>query len=287
MQTPDRVAFTVFGLPIMWYGILVALGIASVIFIACMRSKRHGISSDRTLNFALICAVTGIIGARLYYVIFNMELYAEDLTRIFQLREGGLAIHGGLIAGLIALIIMCRFTHERVLNVADLFFAAIPLGQAIGRWGNFFNGEAHGGETSLPWGVIIEGKTYHPTFLYESIWCLLLFAALIIVDNRRSFEGQTFLLYCIGYSVERFFVEGLRTDSLMLFGVLKQAQVLSVVAIIAAGAAYVYLRKRGRRAGGAETAPIETATAEPAVTASTEPDAAEPADAEADSEEKL
>ncbi|MDR2610588.1 MAG: prolipoprotein diacylglyceryl transferase, partial [Clostridiales Family XIII bacterium] len=173
MQTPDRVAFTVFGLPILWYGILVATGIAVVVLISCLRAKRHGISSDRTLNFALVCAVVGIICARLYYVLFNWSWYGEDLARIFQLREGGLAIHGGLIGGLIAVIIMCRFTHERVLNVADLFFAVVPLGQAIGRWGNFFNGEAHGTETSLPWAVIIDGTSYHPTFLYESIWCVL------------------------------------------------------------------------------------------------------------------
>jgi phosphatidylglycerol:prolipoprotein diacylglycerol transferase len=231
----------------MWYGICVAVGIASVVAIACMRAKRHGITSEKALNIAMVCAVVGILCARLYYVIFNWSWYSEDLLRIFKLREGGLAIHGGLIGGLIAAVIMCRFINERVLNVADLFFAIIPLGQAIGRWGNFFNGEAHGIETDLPWAVIIEGKSYHPTFLYESIWCLLLFAALIIIDNHRKFEGQTFLLYCIGYSFERFFVEWLRTDSLMLFGALKQAQILSATVFIAAIIAYVYLNRKASK----------------------------------------
>jgi phosphatidylglycerol:prolipoprotein diacylglycerol transferase len=231
----------------MWYGILVAAGIASVIIVVCLRAKRHGMSSDRALNISLVCVVVGVICARLYYVLFNWPWYGEDLSRIFQFREGGLAIHGGLIGGLVAVLIICRFTRERALNAMDLFFAVIPLGQAIGRWGNFFNGEAHGSETSLPWAVIIEGKSYHPTFLYESIWCVLLFAALLLIDNRRKFEGQTFLSYCIGYSFERFFVEGLRTDSLMLFGTLRQAQVLSALVFAAAIVAYAYLYRKYKK----------------------------------------
>ncbi|MDR1068891.1 MAG: prolipoprotein diacylglyceryl transferase [Clostridiales Family XIII bacterium] len=261
MKTPDSTAFSIFGLDIMWYGVLVSLGIASVVVIVCLRAKRHGLTSDQALNISLVSVIAGILCARLYYVIFNWSWYGDDLMRVFKLREGGLAIHGGLIGGLIAALILCRFMKLRPLNVFDLFFAVIPLGQAVGRWGNFFNGEAHGSETSLPWGVVIDGTPYHPTFLYESVWCVLLFAVLIIIDNRRKFEGQTFLLYCIGYSFERFFVEWLRTDSLMLFGVLKQAQVLSAVVFVAAIIAYWYLNRRsGRtRMGGAGNGGAETA----------------------------
>jgi phosphatidylglycerol:prolipoprotein diacylglycerol transferase len=247
MKTPDSVAFSLFGMDIMWYGVLVSLGIASVVVIVCLRAKRHGLTSDQALNISLVSVIVGILCARLYYVIFNWSWYSDDLINIFKFREGGLAIHGGLIGGLIAALVLCRFMKLRPLNVFDLFFAVIPLGQAIGRCGNYFNGEAHGSETSLPWGVVIDGTPYHPTFLYESVWCVLLFAALILIDNRRKFEGQTFLLYCIGYSFERFFVEWLRTDSLMLFGVLKQAQVLSAVVFAGAILAYVSLNRRKAR----------------------------------------
>jgi phosphatidylglycerol:prolipoprotein diacylglycerol transferase len=129
----------------------------------------------------------------------------------------------------------------------DLFFSAVPLGQAVGRWGNYFNGEAHGIETDLPWGVVIDGVSYHPTFLYESLWCVLLFVFLQIIDNRRQFVGQTFLLYAILYSVERFFVEWLRTDSLIVFGFLKQAMLLSGIVIVVSIVAYVYLSKKNKR----------------------------------------
>jgi phosphatidylglycerol:prolipoprotein diacylglycerol transferase len=230
----------------MWYGILVAVGIFSVVFVILKRApKYHGMSSDRTLNIAIFAIIGGVIGARLYYVIFSWEYYSQDLARIFQLREGGLAIHGGLLGGLIVGLIVCRIYKEKPLNVFDLCFTAIPLGQAIGRWGNFFNSEAHGGPTDLPWGIIVDGVKVHPTFLYESIWCLLLFFLLLYIDSNRKFVGQTFLLYCILYSAERFVVEGLRTDSLMLFGSFRQAQVLSLVVIIVCLIIYIRKWKRG------------------------------------------
>lgn len=247
MPTPiSRVAFSVFGFDIMWYGVLVSAGIAAAAIVSCRRAPKHGLTADKALNFILAVVIAGILGARIYYVIFNWAYYSEDLARVFQFRGGGLAIHGGLIAGALALLIFCRFWKERPLNLLDLYFVVIPLGQAIGRWGNYFNGEAHGGPTGLPWGVVVDGVKVHPTFLYESIWCLLLFVFLVFIDNRRKFEGQSFLLYCMLYSVERFFVEWLRTDSLMLFGIFKQAQVVSVAAIILGGAVYAILYKRSK-----------------------------------------
>jgi phosphatidylglycerol:prolipoprotein diacylglycerol transferase len=228
----------------MWYGILVALGIALAVATSCYRAPKHGLTSDKALNYAIIIVICGVIGARIYYVIFNWSYYGADLARIFQLREGGLAIHGGLLLGALTLIILCRFWKDNPLNLLDLFFVSVPLGQAIGRWGNYFNQEAHGGPTNLPWAITVGGESVHPTFLYESIWCLLLFVFLLCVDRERKFTGQTFLLYCMLYSVERVFVEGLRTDSLMLFGVLKQAQVLSVIVFVAALIAYIILNGR-------------------------------------------
>ncbi|MDR0357792.1 MAG: prolipoprotein diacylglyceryl transferase [Clostridiales Family XIII bacterium] len=246
MPIPNRVAFSVFGIDILWYGILVALGVALTVIVTCKRAPKHGISADKCLNYAVIIVLCGMVGLRVYYVLFNLSYYSEDWMRVFRVREGGLAIHGGLIFGVLALLVCCRFWKDSPLNFMDLGFASVPLGQAIGRWGNYFNSEAHGGPTDLPWAITVDGMKVHPTFLYESIWCFLLFFFLIWIDNRRKFTGQTFLLYTILYSLERFFVEGLRTDSLMI-GSLRQAQVFSVVAFVGGIVAYVILYRRYKR----------------------------------------
>jgi phosphatidylglycerol:prolipoprotein diacylglycerol transferase len=243
--TPDRVAFSIGHIDIMWYGILIACGFAVCIYIVTRRAPVHGFTGDKALNYSIFIAVAGILGARLYYVAFKLPYYLADPSRVFQMREGGLAIHGGLIGGIIITLALCKLWHDHPLNIMDLFIVVVPLGQAIGRWGNYFNGEAHGGPTDLPWGILVDGQRVHPTFLYESLWCLFLFFLLRYIDNRRRFTGQTFLVYCILYSAERFIVEQLRTDSLML-GPLKQAQVLSAAAIIAAAAAYYYLNKKSK-----------------------------------------
>ena len=249
MQAPDPIAFTLFGIDIMWYGVLIAGGMGIAIVMCCYRGPVHGISSDKVLNFCLISIPAGVIGARLYYVVFNWSDYSGDIFRIFHTRGGGLAIHGGLIFAFLTVVILCRFWKEHPLNILDLAIPTVALAQAIGRWGNYFNSEAHGGPTDLPWAIIVDGIKVHPTFLYESLWCFLLFFFLIYVDNRRKFVGQTFIIYCVLYSAERFFVEGLRTDSLMLFGFVKQAQVLSIVVMIVAILSYIYLNKRTGQPG--------------------------------------
>lgn len=246
MPIPEPVAFTVFGIDIMWYAIFVTTGIAVATIICCKRSGKHGIESDTLLNMIILSVPAGIIGARLYYVIFNWQYYGSDFFKIVNIREGGLAIHGGLIFGFAVAAILCFVWKQRPLNVMDLCLPAVALGQAIGRWGNYFNSEAHGGPTDLPWAVTVNGVTYHPTFLYESTWCLLLFIFLLYVDNRRQFEGQTTFLYGVLYSIERIFVEGLRTDSLMI-GLLKQAQVISLVIIIVCAVCYVVFYRRYKR----------------------------------------
>lgn len=240
---PDPIAFEIFGLEIRWYGILIALGMVLAVLISCRRAPKHGITDNDVLDLALWMLPAGVIGARIYYVIFNLSYY-HTFSEMLNIRAGGLAIHGGLIFGLIALIFVCRHKGIKVLNMADLVIPTVALAQAIGRWGNFFNGEAHGGPTDLPWGIIVDGVRVHPTFLYESIWCVLLFIVLSYFnDKKRSADGQTFALYMIFYSLERFFVEALRTDSLMI-GPFKQAQVISICAIVIGVGLYIYVTRK-------------------------------------------
>lgn len=245
MKAPDPVAFTIFGAEIRWYGILIAVAFMLGIIIAAKRAPKFGIESDAVLDFALWLMPISIIGARLYYVIFCWDQYAGDIKSILAIRSGGLAIHGGIIAGVITAIVFCKLRKINLLDLLDLIFPEVALGQAIGRWGNFFNSEAHGGPTDLPWAIEVDGEMVHPTFLYESIWCFLLFLFLIWMSDRRRFKGQILCLYGMLYSVERFLVEGLRTDSLMI-GPLRQAQVISAAIFIAALVCYIYLSREAK-----------------------------------------
>ena len=247
MRAPDPVAFTIFGLDVMWYGLLIGTGFILATIICCKRAKHHDIDPDFILDLVIWMIPTAIIGARAYYVIFSWDMYADDWTKIFDIREGGLAIHGGLIDCFIVAYFVCRHYKVSFLNAADLVAPTIALAQSIGRWGNFFNEEAHGDPTDLPWAQIIDGVGYHPTFLYESIWCFALFWFLLWMDNhKKQFRGQIICLYGILYSIERFFVEGLRTDSLMI-GPLRQAQVLSLCLIVALGILYYILMRNSKR----------------------------------------
>ena len=243
MQAPNPIAFSIMGFDVRWYGVLVGLGFALGILIGYLRAPKLNIKPDHVLDFCIWMIPFSIIGARAYYVIFEWENYAGDIKKILDIRSGGLAIHGGLIVGIIVCILVCRYHKIRTWNLLDLMFPEVALGQAIGRWGNFFNSEAHGGPTDLPWGIMVDGVKVHPTFLYESIWCLFLFFFLLYMTKRRKFEGQIFCLYGILYSVERFFVEALRTDSLMI-GPFKQAQVLSLAVIIICLILYVTLSRK-------------------------------------------
>lgn len=231
MTHPDPIAFEIAGIEIRWYGILIAAGMLLAVLLSCKRAYYHSLSDEDVLDICLWVLPIGVIGARIYYVLFNLQYY-DTIAEAVNIRAGGLAIHGGLIFGVLTVLAVCRHKKIKPLNVVDLIISTVPLAQSIGRWGNYFNGEAHGGPTDLPWGIIVDGVKVHPTFLYESIWCLLLFIFLSWFDkNKRSAHGQTFALYCIFYSVERFLVEALRTDSLM-FGPFKQAQLMSIAAII-------------------------------------------------------
>lgn len=242
MAHPDPIAFEIAGIEIRWYGILIAAGMMLAVLISSKRAPSHGIKEEDVLDLALWMLPLGVIGARIYYVLFNLSFY-DSLSEAVNIREGGLAIHGGLIFGILTVYFVCRYKHIRTLNMLDLIAPSVALAQSIGRWGNFFNGEAHGGPTDLPWAILVDGVRVHPTFLYESIWCLLLFIFLSWWDkNKRQAHGQTLALYGILYSVERFLVESLRTDSLMI-GPFRQAQVISICAIIAGIILYRYSSK--------------------------------------------
>ncbi len=242
-STPDPIAISLGSFDIRWYGIFVTLGILTSTILIYLRAPKFNINRDSTLDMFLWAIPCGIVGARLYYVIFQWDYYSNNLISIIRIDEGGLAIHGGLIFGGLALLLVCNYHKIKISNCLDLFAPAVVIGQAIGRWGNYFNMEAHGGPTDLPWAIPVNGEMVHPTFLYESLWCALLFIFLIIYENRRKFEGQIFLLYGFLYSLERFFVEGLRTDSLM-FGPLRQAQFISLLSMAACLIIYIILIKK-------------------------------------------
>lgn len=241
MPVIDRVAFTLAGVPVYWYGILMALAIALAVLTCMARERRLGLTHDTTLNLSLWVVPMGLIGARLYYVLFSLGDYIKNPLLIFDLRSGGLAIYGAVIAGVLTGIVYARVTRQPFWALADLVAPTIALGQAIGRWGNFVNQEAYGyavADPALMWfpmSVFIEatGQWHLATFFYESVWCLLLCVALLIAERRRAFKrrGDLFLWYVMLYALERGLVEGLRTDSLMLGG-LRVSQVLSMAACV-------------------------------------------------------
>ena len=241
----DRVAFTIFGIDVMWYGILMAIGMILGTLIALKEAKRVGIKEDNILDLAIIAIPVGLICARLYYVIFNWEYYASNPSQVFNFRGGGMAIHRALIGGVLAGYLFSRYKKINFFKLADTVIIGMPLAQAIGRWGNFINKEAHGGPTNLPWGIMVDGVKVHPTFLYESIWDFGIFVFLWMFRKKKSYEGQIIVLYAILYSLGRFFIEGLRTDSLMI-GPLRMAQVISLVGVIGGLIAHIYLSKKSK-----------------------------------------
>ena len=258
LPVPDPVAFRIFGFEIRWYALCIVAGIIAAVLLCMRRAHIYGIEpKDRVLDMVLWAVPLGIVGARLYYCAFEWERYKSDPISILYIHQGGLAIHGGLIVGLATAFIIARRWKHSPLKWLDLVAPGIALGQALGRWGNYFNSEAHGTPTTLPWAILVDGELVHPTFLYESIWCLLLCIGLCVFEKKRKkrFDGQIIFLYAIFYSIERFFVEGLRTDSLWI-GSLRQAQVISACIIVLCGAGYFILKKRSekKQAGEMESA---------------------------------
>ena len=240
----DPVLFKIGNIEIMWYSVLLLIAVIVGISLLLHEGKKHSYPKDFLFNLCFWTIIFGFIGARAYYVLFNLEQYASDPISIFKIWEGGLAIHGGLIAGLITMFVYCKKYNVRLFKIVDMAVPGVILAQAIGRWGNFFNMEAHGGivlrstleNLHIPEfiinGMYINGNYYHPTFFYESLWCLLGFIVLIIVRHYKYLKvGGLTCVYLIWYSVGRFFIESMRTDSLMIGG-FKAAQIVSLIFFI-------------------------------------------------------
>jgi phosphatidylglycerol---prolipoprotein diacylglyceryl transferase len=234
----DPIAFTLGPLNVHWYGVIMGTAAFLGLILAVREGERRGLDSETILDMMLWILPSAIIGARLYYVLFEWEYYATHPEDIVAVWKGGLAIHGGLIAAFLVGYIFVKKRNIPFLQIADILIPSVILGQAIGRWGNFINQEAHGGEVSrsfleglhLPNWIIdqmnIQGVYYHPTFLYESLWNLVGFGLLLFIRSRNSRRGEVLFSYMIWYSLGRFFIEGLRTDSLTFTGPDWLAQVM-------------------------------------------------------------
>lgn len=279
--TLNRVAVTLMGRPIYWYGVLIGFGFFLAVLLCSKWAPEYGLTEDHIIDSILYAVPVGILGARSYYVIFYLDLYRRadgslDWGAIFRLSDGGLAIYGGLIAAVMGLIFYCRRKKIPFLTFGDLAIQGLLLGQSIGRWGNFMNVEAYGSVTDLPWrmcsqsiadelwrkGLLESEEMYfslmdgtlgvHPTFLYESLWNLAgFFVVHFVVRRWRKFDGQLFLCYVLWYGTGRTLIEGLRTDSLYFFGQelfgipLRTSQVLALVSAVTAGAILFWqLRKK-------------------------------------------
>lgn len=260
--------FTIFGIEIYLYGVMIALGGILGIFMAEYAAKVNGMKSDDIWDFALIAIICSVIGARLYYVVFEWDSFKGDLLSIFNLRQGGLAIYGAVIAAFITLFVYCKIRKQNPFRLGDCGVQGLILGQILGRWGNFFNREVFGEYTDnllamrLPVEAVrdraditqniqahmAEGTNYiqvHPTFLYESLLNLALLVFMIVWHRRKKFNGEICLLYLGGYGIIRFFVEGIRTDQLKLPGTdIAVSQMLGISLFLVALVAEVVIRYR-------------------------------------------
>lgn len=262
---------SVFGVDIAYYGITIAIAMIVGISIALHEAKRTGQNQDTYLNLLMLTMLTSVLGARIYYVIFSWDNYKDNLSEILNIRNGGLAIYGGIIAGVITVFVYSKITKMKFLQIADTVCMGLAAGQIIGRWGNFFNREAFGEYTNnllamqLPvsavreneitsamWNhvVTIGGVEYiqvHPTFLYEGLWNLMVLLFLFWFRKRKKFEGELFFCYLVGYGVGRFWIESLRTDQLLLPGIhVPVSQLLSAVLVIVSLSVIIYKRRKNR-----------------------------------------
>ena len=231
--------FGIEGFNIAWYGVIIGVGMIIAVTIAAFRAVKDGYQSDLIIDFILFAIPIGIVCARLYYVIFEWEYYGQNLSKIFAIREGGLAIYGGVIGGLITAIVFCKVNKFSLLNLLDLVMPSLLLGQAIGRWGNFMNQEAFGNLITnpdlqfFPYGVYIErlGEWHQATFFYESMSNLILFILMMLIVRKVKKDGWMIVMYFMGYGCIRFFIEGLRADSLYLIPGVRVSQLLSAALV--------------------------------------------------------
>jgi phosphatidylglycerol:prolipoprotein diacylglycerol transferase len=244
----DQVAFSIFGIEVYWYGLLISLGMVLCVVLGMLHSKKNKFSSDLVFDVILVSLPCAIVGARLYYVLSEWEMYSGDLIKIFDTRSGGLAVYGGILGAFIGTLIMCKIRKIPFSAVVDFCVVYIPLGQAIGRWGNFFNQECFGTTTTLPWGMkSSEVESYlrlyfpdldstmavHPTFFYEFLATITIFFILLYVRKYSKHAFESMAVYMILYGVARFFIEGLRTDSLYIGDAgIRTSQLFSAVLVV-------------------------------------------------------
>lgn len=240
----NRVAFNIFGFNVYYYSLCILLGVIVAYILITREGKKQGLPKEFISDLIFYTLIIGILGARVYYCVFNLDYYIANPSEILKIYNGGLAIHGGVIAGLIFVYFYTKKKNISFIKILDIVAPAVIIAQSFGRWGNFFNQEAHGGITTyqnlknmhIPEFIIngmhIEGKYYYPTFFFESIWCLIGFIILMIARRNKNLrKGFQIGFYFIWYGIGRFFIEALRTDSLMFFG-LKIAQIVSLIGII-------------------------------------------------------
>lgn len=241
----NRTAFSIGSFNVYWYGILIATGLLLAVLYAYFNAHRYGVDMNKLIDCIIVGIITSIVGARLFYVIFRWDYFSQDFSRVFDIRDGGIAIYGAIIGALAGGLSVAKIKKMKFLPILDLTMTGFLIGQAIGRWGNFFNQEAYGAQTDslfrmISENTIIDGRNVavHPCFLYESVWCALGFVLLFIVNRKfQKYHGQVFFLYLVWYGFERMIVEGLRTDSLYLpfqiFGMdIRVSQLISAVLVI-------------------------------------------------------
>lgn len=261
---------SIFGFSIAYYGIIIGIGMMAGIVVALLEAKRTKQNTDQYIDLAIFGIISAIIGARLYYVIFEWDYYSQHLLEIFNTRRGGLAIYGGIIGAVICVIIFSKVRKLSAWQLCDTACLGLITGQIIGRWANFVNMEAFGGYTDnllamqlnvneayyttpdlLERAVTVDGIQYiqvHPTFLYESLWNLGVLIVLLLYRNHKKFTGEVFLMYIAGYGLGRFWIEGLRTDQLLIPGIgFPVSQLLSAVLVIAAVGLIIYRRRKAKR----------------------------------------
>ena len=245
---PSRVAFNVFGKDVYWYGIIIAVGFCLAVIYAMRRAKSFGLTDDHIMDMLFVAVPSALICARLYYCVFYWELYADDPISILYIWEGGLAIYGGVIGAVLSVVILCKVKRMPFCPYADIGGLGLLIGQMIGRWGNFINREAHGAETNTFLKMGLEDSFgqvtyYHPTFLYESLWNLVGFVLLHFYSKKRKFDGEIFAAYLAWYGLGRLWIEGLRTDSLYLFGTgIRVSQLVAGLSFVLASAYILYVR---------------------------------------------
>ena len=252
----DRMAFQLFGIPVYWYGLMITSGVLMGLLLTSFREKRFGLPKDTSVNLALWVVPAAIVCARLYYVAFTWDSFKNDLWSVFNVRGGGMAIYGSLIGGFFTGIFYARAKKIRFATLCDLAAPAIAIGQALGRWGNFFNQEAYGIPVTnpalqfFPAAVWIEAENgwFAATFFYESAWCFLIVLFLLVAEKRHFFRrpGEEFLWYVTLYALERMIVEGLRTDSLY-WGQIRVSQALSFALLIIGAVLIIVFRARAAR----------------------------------------